>query len=70
MFAPTFFIRVNMNSLPPVDKETFKELLNICSRNVIMLTNDGYYEQIDGLTMGSPPAPMLANAWLSQFDQR
>jgi len=53
---------------PPVDKETFQTLLNVCSQNVIMMTNDGYYQQIDGLAMGSPPAPMLANGWLSKFD--
>ena len=33
-----------------------------------MLTSDSYYLQIDGLAMGSPPAPMLANGWLSMFD--
>ena len=33
-----------------------------------MLTNNGYYIQTDGLTMGSPPAPMLANGWLSKYD--
>ena len=35
-----------------------------------MLTNDGYYRQIDGLAMGSPPAPLVANGWLSKFDER
>ena len=25
--------------------------------------------QIDGLAMGSPPAPHFANGWLSQFDK-
>ncbi|XP_057292546.1 uncharacterized protein LOC130621255 [Hydractinia symbiolongicarpus] len=33
-----------------------------------MSTHDGYYQQVDGLAMGSPPAPMLANGWLSKFD--
>ena len=33
-----------------------------------MLTHDGFYQQIDGLAMGSPPAPNFANGWLSQFD--
>ncbi|XP_066928819.1 uncharacterized protein [Clytia hemisphaerica] len=33
-----------------------------------MLTNDGFYRQNDGLAMGSPPAPMLANGWMSTFD--
>lgn len=53
---------------PSVDKQTFIDLLTICSQNVIMLTNDGFHRQIDGLAMGSPPAPMLANGWLSQYD--
>ena len=36
---------------------------------IILVTNDGYYEQIDGLAMGSTPAPMLANGWMSKYDQ-
>ena len=33
-----------------------------------MSTHDGYYRQIDGLAMGSPPAPHLANGGMSRFD--
>ena len=33
-----------------------------------MSTHDGYYKQSDGLAMGSPPAPYLANVWLSVYD--
>ena len=54
--------------MSPVDKETFVELAKIASCDVLMLTHDGYYKQKDGLAMGSPPAPHLANGWLSQFD--
>ena len=54
--------------VPPVDKETFIEMAEIASCNVVMSTHRGYYKQIDGLAMGSPPAPHLANGWLSQFD--
>ena len=53
---------------PPVDQDTFRKLVELCSCNVVMLTNDGYYTQVDGLAMGSPPAPQLANGWLSKFD--
>ncbi|XP_066929990.1 uncharacterized protein [Clytia hemisphaerica] len=53
---------------PPVSKDTFVELTKLCSLNVLMLTPRGYYRQTDGLAMGSPPAPYLANGWLSQFD--
>ena len=38
----------------PVDKQTFIELAQIASCNVLMLTHDGYYKQLDGLAMGSP----------------
>ena len=54
----------------PVDKETFITLAKIASCDVIMSTHDGYYRQVDGLAMGSPPAAHLANGWLSQFDDR
>ena len=53
---------------PPVDKITFIELAKIASCNVVMSTHDGYYQQVDGLAMGSPPAPPLANGWLNQYD--
>ena len=35
-----------------------------------MLTTEGYYTQTTGLAMGSPLSPLLANAWLTQFDTR
>ena len=52
----------------PIDRQTFKTLAEIGSCNVILSTHDGFYQQIDGLAMGSPPAPHLANGWLSTFD--
>ena len=36
----------------------------------MMLTYKGFYRQQDGLAMGSPPAPYLANGWLSMYDDR
>ena len=54
---------------PPVDKEAFRTLVSLCSRDVALLSHDGYYKQIDGLAMGSPQAPLLANGWISKFDQ-
>jgi len=55
--------------LPPADRETFKQLLMVCSSNVLMLTNDGYFRQTDG-SMGSLPAPLIANCWMSKFDSQ
>ena len=53
---------------PNIDKDTFVALAKVASCEVIMLTHDGFYKQIDGLAMGSPPAPHFANGWLSQYD--
>ena len=55
-------------SKPPVDKDTFIKLANLASKDVVMLTHDGYYRQLDGLAMGAKPAPPLANIWLSKFE--
>ena len=55
-------------TLPPVRKDTFKKLLKMSTCDVVMLTHDGYYRQKDGLAMGSPPAPPLANGWLYTYD--
>ena len=54
---------------PPVSKETFVTLAEIASCDVVMSTHAGYYRQIEGLAMGSPPAPHLANGWMSQYDE-
>ena len=54
--------------LPPVDKETFIQLCRLSLTNVIMLTTDGIYVQKEGLAMGSPASPLLANLWLNQFE--
>ena len=49
-----------------------KVLINVCDNfhrfDEIMSTHDGPYKQVDGLAMGSPPAPYLANGWLNQYD--
>ena len=52
---------------PNIDRDTFIELAKIASCDVLMSTHDGFYYQKDGLAMGSPPAPHLANGWLSKY---
>ena len=55
-------------SIPPVDKETFITLTELATKNVVMLTHDGYHHQVDGLAMGTKPAPPLANVWLAKYE--
>jgi len=49
--------------LPLVSKETFIKLAKIASCGVTISIHRGYFKQtgLDGLAMGSPPAPHLAN---------
>ena len=54
------------HQLPLLDKATFKELLKLCTCNVLIKTHNGFYQQIDRQAMGSLPAPILANDWLSK----
>ena len=56
-----------LEDVPPVDKETFIILANLCCSDVLLRSNNGVYVQKDGLAMGIQPAPLLANIWLSQF---
>ena len=63
--ADLLFKTVNMQF---IDKDTFITLAKLAVCNVVFSTHDGFYTQKDGLAMGSPPAPHLANGWLSQFE--
>ena len=51
------------SAMPPVDKKTFIILPKLATTNVVMLTHDGLYCQVDGLVMGSQPAPPLLDVW-------
>ena len=55
-------------AMPHVDKENFIILAELATTNVVILTHDGPYCQIDGLAMGSQQAPPLSNIWLSKFE--
>ena len=57
------------NYTPDIDKETFVTLLKMVSVNVMFTSRTcEYYRQIDGVAMGSPVGPLLANIFLSQYD--
>ena len=52
-----------------VDTSTLSDLAEIACCDTIFSTHDGFYIQKEGLAMGCPPAPHLANGWLSGFDK-
>ena len=48
-------------------KCTLKLILDSCTKTVLSL-NGEYYEQIDGVSMGSPLGPALANIIMTEFE--
>ena len=48
-------------------KTVFKNLLRACSQSIFVF-NGNVYQQVDGLSMGSPLAPLLANWFVSDLE--
>ena len=52
-----------------LDKVDFRKLLNIATKDAFFTFNGEYYEQIDGVAMGSPLGPDMANSFLCEHEQ-
>lgn len=46
-----------------------KHLLEICTKNSHFQFNGIFYDQIDGVAMGSPLGPLFANVFMSNFER-
>ena len=53
-----------------IDEIAFRDLLKFSSANVPFLFNDNWYQQVDGVAMGSPLAPTLASIFLSTLEDK
>ena len=51
-----------------VDRETFVTLAKLGCTDVVLRSPSGFFRQKDGLAMGIQAAPMLANIWMSSFE--
>ena len=49
-------------------KETLEKLLIICTQQSHFQFNGKYYDQIDGVAMGSPLGPLFANIFMDEFE--
>ena len=51
-------------------KRHFKKLLTLSAKSSCFLFNDVYYKQTDGVAMGSPLGPTLANLFLVYYEHK
>ena len=53
-----------------LSRRNLKELLEICVQKSIFVFNGEYYEQIDGVSMGSPLGPLFANIFMDELENK
>ena len=50
--------------------QELKEMLILCTKNVHFTFNEEVYKQTDGIAMGSPLGPVLADAFMVEFENK
>ena len=59
------------NENPPnIPKHDLHDLLNIETKETFFIFNSKYYTQVDGVAMGSPLGPALANIFICNFESK
>ena len=53
-----------------IPKHNFRTLLNIATKETFFRFNNKYYKQVDGVVMGSPLGPALANIVMCSFESK
>ena len=52
-----------------ISKNDFRDLLNLATKESFFMFNNKFYIQVDGVAMGSPLGPILANIFLSHHEE-
>ena len=52
-----------------IPKQEMKELLYLCTKNAYFTLNIKTYVQVDGVAIGSPHGPVLANIFMVELEQ-
>nr|CAH8822876.1 unnamed protein product [Trichobilharzia regenti] len=65
----TIEIICQQSDLLPLPESEFKRLLLMCTMDVQFLFDNTFYRQIDGVAMGSPLSPVLADIFMSNLER-
>ena len=63
------FLISKLNINPPIPVDDFTSLLRLCTKNVQFSFDQKLFTQIDGVAMGSPLGPVLANIFLGYLEK-
>ena len=55
---------------PKIPKDVFRNLLTVATKKSFFMFNNKFYKQIDGVAMGSPLGPALANIFMCSFENK
>ena len=58
------------NTIHNLDRNDMRELLTLAAYESFFILGQVMYRQIDGVPMGSPSGPILANAFLCRFEKQ
>ena len=58
-----------MEKVEGLSKIEFKELLSLATKESYFVFNGHLYKQVDGVAVGSPLGPTLANTFLVHFEK-
>ena len=53
-----------------IQKDVFRNLLTVATKESFFMFNNKFYKQIDGVAMGSPLGPALANIFMCNFENK
>jgi len=66
----TNYLFQNNDKVQGLSRSQFKKLLEIATCETNFIFNGNIYDQIDGVAMGSPLAPILANIFMRWFEEK
>ena len=69
-YMPTLRTGASLINSPPFPEEVFIELMKTATRSVEFSFNNEMYQQKDGVAMGSPLGPALANIFVGFYEER